>query len=139
MENSPNGHNTLGATLCRRSVQRTALPVEVELWKGNLIVVAIIRDVSVSNEEDSPFIGIGLFHNDALPLDETINCRTVLPSELLPVESTISLMWTRHFGRDGFLSGGRMAMNHYAGVQDGENPVAAGQSANMPAEERGDS
>jgi hypothetical protein len=139
MENSANGHNTLGAMLCRRSVQRTALPVEVELWKGNLIVVAIIRDVSISNDEDSPFIGIGLFHNDALPLDETINCRTVLPSEFLPVESTISLMWTRHFGSDGFLSGGRMAMNHAAGYRDGEYSVAAGQSANRPLGARGDS
>ena len=139
MENSPNGQNTLGAMLCRRSVRRTALPVEVELWKGNLIVEAIIRDVSVSNEEDSPFIGIGLFHNDALPLDETINCRTISPSVLLPAESTISLMWTRHFGRDGFLSGGRMAMNHSGGDREGENSVAPGQSANMPPGERGDS
>lgn len=138
MNKSPKRHNTLEAMLCRRRERRTTLSVEVELSTGNTTVAAVIRDVSVSDAEDSLFIGIGLFHNDALPLDENINCRTISQSDVLPIESTVSLMWTRHFGSDGFLSGGRMARNHAAGDRDGNTPVALRQSANMPPGEHGD-
>ena len=117
MENSPKRHNTLEAMLCRRRARRTSMPVEVELTRDGLTVSAVIRDVSLSDDGDSAFIGIGLFHNDALPLNETMSCRTVSPSEVLPVESTVTLMWTRRFGGDGFLSGGRMAKNLTAGDQ----------------------
>ena len=139
MENAPKGHNTLEAMLCRRRTRRTTLAVEVELSKDGLTVSAMIRDASFDNEGDSPFIGIGLFHNDELPLDETLSCRTVSPSELLPIESTVSLMWTRHFGQDGFLSGGKMARNHAAADQDCEILPALRQSANMTHQERGNS
>lgn len=125
--------------LCRRRARRTTLPVEVELSKDGLTVSAMIRDVSLSDEADSPFIGIGLFHNDELPLDETLNCRTVSLSELLPIESTVSLMWTRHFGQEGYLSGGKLARNQGAGGQDCETPEALRQSANMTLQEHGDS
>jgi len=127
MENSPKGHHALEETLCRRRAGRITLPVEVELWNGNLTIMAVIRDVSFSEEENSSIIGIGLFHNDELPLDETINCRTVSHSELLPVESTISLLWTRHFGNDGFLSGGRMSANAAMSDQDTERRTHPGK------------
>ena len=109
MGDLPERHSTQKTMLCRRRDCRIPLSVEVELSKDGLIVAAVIRDASFSDEQDSPLIGIGLFHNDALPLDETLHCRTVSQSELLPHESTISLMWTCHFGSDGFLSGGRMS------------------------------
>jgi len=111
MGDPPERHSKRIATLCRRRDRRIPLSVEVELSKDGLTLAAVIRDVSFSDEQDSPLIGIGLFHNDALPLDETLHCRTISPSELLPIESTISLMWTCHFGSDGFLSGGRMSGN----------------------------
>jgi len=139
MENAPKGHNILETTLCRRRTRRTTLAVEVELSKDGLTVSAMIRDASLNNEGDSPFIGIGLFHNDELPLDETLSCRTVSPSELLPIESTVSLMWTRHFGQDGFLSGGKMARNHAAGDRDCELPEALQQFANTTHQEHGNS
>ena len=137
MENAPKGHNILETMLCRRRTRRTTLAVEVELSKDGFTVSAMIRDVSLNDEGDSPFIGIGLFHNDELPLDETLSCRTVSPSELLPIESTVSLMWTRHFGQDGFLSGGKMARNHAAGDQDCEILHALSQSANIAHQEHG--
>ena len=135
MENSPNRHNTLESMLCRRRARRTTMPVEVELTRDGLTVSAVIRDVSLSDDGDSAFIGIGLFHNDALPLDESMSCRTVSPSELLPIESTVTLMWTRHFGQEGFLSGGRMARNPTAGDQ----ADASRQTVNMTHTEHGDS
>ena len=135
MENAQKGHNALEATLCRRRTRRTILAVEVELSKDGVTVSAIIRDASLNSEADSPFIGIGLFHNHELPLDATLICRTVSPSELLPIDSTVSLMWTRHFGQDGFLSGGKMARNHAAADPDCEIPKPLRQGADMTHKE----
>ncbi len=139
MENSPKRHNTLESMLCRRRARRTTMPVEVELTRDGLTVSAVIRDVSLSDDGDTTFTGIGLFHNDALPLDETMSCHAVLPSEVLPVESTVILMWTRRFGQEGFLSGGRMARNPIADDQDGETPDASRQPVHMTHTEHGDS
>jgi hypothetical protein len=139
MENSPKRHNTLEAMLCRRRARRTTLPVEVEFTRDSLTVSAVIRDVSLNDDGDSASIGIGLFHNDALPLDENMSCRTVSPSEQLPVESTVILMWTRHFGGDGFLSGGRMTKNPSADDQNRETPDTQRQPVNTTHEEHGDS
>jgi hypothetical protein len=111
--------------------------VELELTRDGLTVSAVIRDVSLGDDEDSAFIGIGLFHNDTLPLDETVSCRTVSPSEVLPVESTVTLMWTRRFGSDGFLSGGRMAKNPSSGVQDSETPDASRDVVTTTQQEQG--
>lgn len=139
MKNSLERRNSPESMLCRRRVRRTTLPVDVELTRNGLTVSAVIRDVALSEADEDVIIGIGLFHNDSLPLDETMSCRTVSTSELLPIESTVCLMWTRHFGRDGFLSGGRMARNPTALDQDCETPVSLPQSGSTSHREHGDS
>jgi hypothetical protein len=88
--------------------RRISLPVDIELTFNNLTILAVIRDVSFSNEPDSPDIGVGLFHNAPLPLEEILKCRTNSHTDVLPAESTVVLMWTRDFGSDGYLSGGSM-------------------------------
>ncbi len=108
MGSIPEQPQTLTAMIRRRRARRISLPVEVELRFGNGTTAAVIRDVSFSEEQDSPFIGIGIFHNAPLPLEESLKCHTNTHTDLLPAESSVVLLWTRDFGGDGFLSGGRM-------------------------------
>lgn len=108
MGNIPQQPQTLKAMLWRRRVRRVALPVDIELTFNNLTILAVIRDASFSDEPDSPDIGVGFFHNAPLPLGEILKCRTNSYTDVLPAKSTVVLMWTRDFGSDGYLSGGRM-------------------------------
>jgi hypothetical protein len=110
----------------RRRARRKSHPVDVEFRLNDLTVTAVIRDVSDADEQDPSYIGIGVFHNDPLPLDEILSCLTVTKSKLLPEESTVLLIWTRRFGSDGFLSGGRMRQRASTGVQECEAPDCDG-------------
>ena len=120
MGDLPENSNLQEAMPYRRRARRTSHPVDVELRLNDLTVSAIIRDVSDADEQDPSLIGIGVFHSDALPLDEILGCRTVTGSKLLPEESTVLLLWTRRFGSDGFLSGGRMRQIESTCVQECE-------------------
>lgn len=93
---------------CRRRAARIPMPIEVQFIMNGREVAAIIRDVSVNESAHEKVIGVGVLHGDFLPLDESISCRIDSSSETLPEESQITLMWTRHFGSHGYLSGGRM-------------------------------
>lgn len=108
MGNAPQQQQILKAMLWRRRARRISLPVDIELTFNNLTILAVIRDVSVGTEPDSPDFGVGFFHNDPLPLVEILKCRTNSHTDVLPAESTVVLKWTRDFGSDGYLSGGRM-------------------------------
>ena len=122
MEDLPESDNTQGVMMCRRRARRQPLAVEAELSRNGLTWAAVIRDVSISEEQSTELMGIGLFHHDALPLDEILKCRTISHSELLPTESTVRLIWTRRFGSDGFLSGGKMSGIEAMGDEDCEKP-----------------
>jgi hypothetical protein len=102
MENAPQEQK------CRRRADRHPLPVELQLQTANGDVTAIIRDVSLEHKEVSGFIAIGILHNDPLPLHETLKCRTDSITDVLQKESHLTLMWTRDFGTDGYLSGGKL-------------------------------
>lgn len=93
---------------CRRRAERIQLPIEVQLMSCGRMVNAVIRDASFEDESPAQSVGICIFHNEELPLDETLNCRVVSVSERIPVESQVRLIWTRVFGNDGYLSGGTM-------------------------------
>jgi hypothetical protein len=108
MGNIPQQPQTLKALLWRRRARRISLPVDIELTFNNLITLAVIRDVSFSDDPDSSDIGVGFFHNEPLPLEEMLKCRTSSHTGVLPADSIVVLTWTRDFGSDGFLSGGRM-------------------------------
>ena len=118
MGDLPENSNLQEAMPYRRRARRTSHPVDVELRLNDLTVSAVIRDVSRADEHNPSFIGIGIFHSDPLPLDEILRCRTITESKLLPEESTVLLMWTRRFGSDGFLSGGRMRQIESTSVQE---------------------
>jgi hypothetical protein len=120
MEDLPENQNTQAVVMCRRRARRQPLAVEAELSRNGLTWAAVIRDVSSSEDERTELMGIGLFHHDALPLDEILNCRTISRSELLPVESTVTLIWTRRFGSDGFLSGGKMSGTEMMSDEDSD-------------------
>jgi hypothetical protein len=93
---------------CRRRATRIPMPVEVQFIMDGREVAAIIRDVSFNESGSLKIIGIGVLHHDFLPLDVPMSCRTDSDPEALPVKSNVTLMWTRHFGSQGYLSGGRM-------------------------------
>ena len=120
MEDLPESDNTLGVMMCRRRAHRQPLVVEAELSRNGQTWAAVIRDVSISEEQSTESMGIGLFHHDALPLDEILKCRTISRSDLLPTESTVRLIWTRRFGNDGFLSGGKLSGTEMMGDEDSE-------------------
>lgn len=117
VETPPDGHNTLKGMLCRRRAERMPLPVEVMFTRNGLTVMAVIRDRSCDRELPGGSLGIGILHNESLPLDVGLTCQTVTPTKLLPSRSVVTLIWTRHFGMEGFLSGGRMTWNE---VRDSE-------------------
>lgn len=100
---------TLQNLTCRRGAPRISMPVEVQFTTGGRRVTAIIRDVSLNGAATAEVIGIGILHKDFLPLDEPLLCQTDSEIESLPKESEVTLMWTRHFGSHGYLSGGRLA------------------------------
>lgn len=108
MGNIPQRPQTLKAMLWRRRARRISLPVDIELTFKNLTTLAVIRDISFSDDPDSSDIGVGFFHNEPLPLQEILKCRTNSHTDVLPADSIVVLAWTRDFGSDGFLSGGRM-------------------------------
>ena len=108
MGDIPQDNNTAQSVACRRGARRIAMPVEVKLETTGRIVSAVIRDVSFSEEPGLTYVGIGIHHNEAVPLDLPIGCRLVSQTSALPQKSHVTLMWTRRFGDDGFLSGGRM-------------------------------
>ncbi|APZ94604.1 hypothetical protein Fuma_04236 [Fuerstiella marisgermanici] len=83
-------------------------PVEVIFQFEEQTVKAIIRDTSIDETARSGFVGIGVLHQDFLPLDQPIVCRTKSHTEAVPELTDVTLRWTRHFGCDGYLSGGLM-------------------------------
>lgn len=110
MGNNLRDNKTLQELVCRRRAHRFPLPLEVDLTLPDRSIPAMIRDASLPNgdNDDADFIGIGILHDVPLPLDEGLPCRLRSESNLIPEDSKVTLLWTRHFGRDGFLSGGRM-------------------------------
>ena len=94
------------------------MPVEVELLISERKVSAVIRDVSFDEESGAAFFGIGVHHSEAIPLDVSVGCRLVSATDVLPKLSQVTLMWTRQFGVDGILSGGRMYREAAAGSGD---------------------
>ena len=99
---------------CRRQAQRIPIPVEVELTTEDGRTTAVVRDATLGDNQEAGFIGVGILHRNLLPLDEPLACETRTTSYLLPKHSNIILMWTRHFGSDGYLSGGRMMVDEPA-------------------------
>ena len=97
---------------CRRRATRISMPVEIELDAAGQKVSAVVRDVSSVDTLGPHVLGIGMHHNEALPLDVSIVCRLVSETEAIPKESRVTLMWTRRFGVDGFLSGGRLVRDN---------------------------
>jgi hypothetical protein len=93
---------------CRRHAMRIPLPFEIQLSTDGRTVNAIIRDVSIEYEEEDGFIGVALLHDETLPLNTPMHCRCLSETRLLSTESMVTLVWTRHFGADGSLSGGKM-------------------------------
>ncbi len=93
---------------CRRRAVRIPNPVEVRFQLEQRTVKAIIRDTSIDETARSGFVGIGVLHQDFLPLDQPIVCQTESQTEAVPELADVTLRWTRHFGRDGYLSGGLM-------------------------------
>jgi len=93
---------------CRRRAPRIPFPAELKLTVGERTVDAIIRDLSPATEEEAGFIGIGLLHQEPLPLQTEIACECLTRSSVLSRRSTVLLTWSRHFGADGYLSGGMM-------------------------------
>ena len=98
----------------RRQARRIPIPVDVELTTAEGKTTAVVRDATLGNNQETGFIGVGILHRNLLPLDEPVACETLTTSYLLPKHSNIILMWTRHFGSDGYLSGGRMKVNEPA-------------------------
>lgn len=92
---------------CRRRNGRIPLPVEVRITLHGQTIKATIRDASL---DDDPVdgIGIGLLHDEVLPVGELLRCQVTCGSELLGREFEFVLFWTRCFGGDGCLSGGRI-------------------------------
>lgn len=99
---------TLRDQACRRRALRTPVPVEILFTIAGQKVPASVRNASVDETAHTGAIGIGIHHHDVLPLDTPLNCRTNSESKTLPEESDVTLVWTRHFGSSGYLSGGRM-------------------------------
>jgi hypothetical protein len=93
---------------CRRRAPRIPNPVDVHFLVEGQSVAAIIRDTSVDETANSGFVGIGILHKDFLPLDQPIICRADSQTDAVPEHSSVTLRWTRHFGCDGYLSGGVM-------------------------------
>ena len=93
---------------CRRAAIRIPMPFELQLTVKQRTVDAIIRDVSPDNEKPRGFIGIGLLHADPLPLHTPLPCVCLSRTTVLSRHSEVTLVWTRHFGADGYLSGGKM-------------------------------
>jgi hypothetical protein len=91
---------------CRRRALRISLPLEARIQIGDRTVRAVVRDISEVDEQDEAAIGIGLFHPEALPLNQTLQFRTVVESSLLCREAECLLYWTCDYGVHGFLSGG---------------------------------
>lgn len=95
--------------LCRRRAERVPLPYEVQLTADGRTVRAVIRDASLDEAKEWGSIGISLLHGECLPLRQDLLCRVMSETRILQNQSVVTLMWTRSFGTDGFLSGGRMA------------------------------
>lgn len=93
---------------CRRGAERLSLPLEAQLTFGDQTVSAVIRDASPDEDKMDGSGGVGLLHHDRLPLREPLACRIVSDTLILSRESHVTLMWTRNFGDDGYLSGGRI-------------------------------
>lgn len=113
---------------CRRRAPRIPLPIEVELTTDDRTVKAIIRDASLDEGLAEGSLGIGLLHRDALPVHQPIPCRTLTYTRLLSEESTVTLVWSRSFGTDGYLSGGRMVFET-ASVEEPEEAEEAEASS----------
>lgn len=95
--------------LCRRRAERVPLPYEVQLTAADKTILAVIRDASLDEAKECGSIGISLLHDESLPLRQELPCRMMSETRVLHNHSVVTLMWTRSFGTDGFLSGGRMA------------------------------
>lgn len=121
---------------CRRRAHRHPLPVELQLQTANGDVTAIIRDVSFEHKEVSGFIAIGILHNDPLPLHETLKCRTDSRTDVLQAESHVTLMWTRDFGTDGYLSGGKLFETNADDHHDADQQKSEANNSHSPASNR---
>lgn len=93
---------------CRRRAVRIPLPLELQLATEDGAVKAILRDVCLDDPAEDGSMGIGLFHKDALPLQQTMHCLRLSNTRLLFAEFDVTLFWTRSFGDDGHISGGRL-------------------------------
>lgn len=93
---------------CRRRAPRIPMPLEVELTADDRAVRAIIRDISLEENTQHTSIGVSLLHNQWLPLNQVIHCELLSEFSLLGRRSECTLTWTRDFGIDGYLSGGRL-------------------------------
>jgi hypothetical protein len=118
---------------CRRRVPRIPLPCELELTIGDRRVHAMIRDVSIGGESTLGFIGIGLLHTEALPLQTEIHCHCKTKTSLIHQYSTVTLVWSRHFGADGYLSGGRMV---HAAVENPDTDATSTAPDTAPFEQQ---
>lgn len=116
---------------CRRRAPRFPLPLEVELTRAGQPVTAILRDASVDEHLADGAVGVGLLHNEELPLHEPLPCQPVLPCDLFGDQARLTLAWTRSFGTDGFLSGGQLECRVSLQAADGVSElsgVARGES-----------
>ena len=93
---------------CRRRAVRISLPLELQLSTDSGAVKAILRDVCLDDPAADGSMGIGLFHKDALQLQQTMHCLRLPDTRLLFAEFDVTLFWTRSFGEDGYISGGRL-------------------------------
>lgn len=102
---------SVSGTACRRTAVREPLPIEASVFVGDQEVSAVIRDVSI-NPDPSPLpFGIGILHQQPLPLEQPVRCRLAASSETLPEDFMITLVWTRKFGERRYLSGGHLSVN----------------------------
>ena len=95
-------------TSCRRRACRIPLPVELQFTTSHGVVRAALRDVCLEDGPHQEVVGFGLFHKDYLPLNQLLHCVRLSETNLLDPEFEITLLWTRDFGPDGFLSGGQI-------------------------------
>jgi hypothetical protein len=93
---------------CRRRASRIPMPLEVQLTTNDRAVRAIIRDISLEEDPQRMSIGVSLLHNHWLPLNQVLHFQLLSDSSLLFSKSECTLTWTRDFGIDGYLSGGRL-------------------------------
>lgn len=115
----------LSASQCRRRAVRIPLPLELQLSTEDGLVKAILRDVSLDEEAPDGSMGLGLFHKDHLPLQKHMHCLRLSATRLLFRQFSVTLYWTRQFGEDGYISGGRLERLPEPSAEHQQCPVFA--------------